>query len=115
MAKKARAVGPFSSSERLLSVDGRTGMGRLMSEVRQSLIDHLGGEPTAPEQLLIYTVTLKVTRLLMQQRHALKDPGDERHWLSWSNSLRRDLETLGLKAKAVGELRLKDVLSGDDQ
>ena len=103
MAKIRGQVGGYASVERLLKVDGRTKSGRLMREIRLALVEHIGGEANAAQQLLIHAATIKIMRCILVERRVLSeqslDEGDRHQYLAWSNSLRRDLEALGIAGK----------------
>lgn len=88
MTKKATQIGPFSKLDRIMKADGRTHIARLLKEVRASLTEHLGGEPTATEALLVHSISVKVVRrLALLDESVLTDLGSDRHqWLAWSNS-----------------------------
>ena len=114
MAKKATTLGPHSPAERLMKVDGRTRLGKLMSSIRADLVEHLGGSPSVPEQLIIGLVVVKAAKLVLGQEAALTDATDAHHWLAWSSSLRRDLEALGLKADVVKPKALNTYIKETD-
>ena len=103
MARIREPVGGHSSVERLLRVDGRTRLGKLMKDIRGALVEHIGGEPNAAQQLLIHAATIKQVRLILVEAYVLENgslaDGDKHGYLAWSNSLRRDLEALGIAGK----------------
>ena len=100
MAKIREPVGGHSSVERLLKVDGRTRTGKLMRDIRLALVDHVGGHANAAQQILIHAATIKIMRCILIERRVLSEQslaeGDKHQYLAWSNSLRRDLEALGI-------------------
>ena len=106
MPKTRDDIGPYSGIERLLNVDGRTRLGKLMRDIRAALVEHVGGAPNPAQQLIIHQATIKTTRLVLLESRVLSDQsmeeGDKHQWLAWSNSLRRDLETLGIAGKRSG-------------
>ena len=106
MPKTKDDIGPYSAIERLLNVDGRTRIGKLLRDVRAALFEHVGGSPNPAQQLIIHQATIKTTRLVLLERRVLSDhsmeEGDKHQWLAWSNSLRRDLESLGIAGKRSG-------------
>ncbi len=123
-AKNARAgtkirtgIGPFSSVDRLLSVDRRTRLGKFMHETRKNLLAHVGPEPSVPEQIIIHQIVIKLTRLVMLEKHmlsekGLEEDGDRHQWAAWSNSLRRDLEALGISGKRAEVPDLRSYITG---
>ncbi len=103
MAKIRTDLGGHSSVERLLKVDGRTRTGKLMRDIRAALVEHVGGEANAAQQLIIHAATIKIMRCILIERRVLSeqslDEGDRHQYLAWSNSLRRDLEALGVAGR----------------
>ena len=106
MPKIRTGIGPFSSVDRLLSVDRRTRLGKFMHETRESLLDHVGPNPSVPQQIIVHQAVIKLTRLILIEGHILShegmEQGDRHQWVAWSNSLRRDLESLGIASKRSG-------------
>jgi hypothetical protein len=101
--RKRPRLGPFSSKQSLLSVDGRCSAARAIREFARDLERQLGGEPTAGQKVIIREASIKNARIALMTEAILdKDSPDfdllTRTYLAWSNSLRRDLEALGLKA-----------------
>jgi hypothetical protein len=105
--KNRNPVGPFSRDRSLTTLDKRTKAGRVLRQTRIDLADHVGGNPTAAERLIIESAAVKATRLFLLSEKLLAG-GDissesDHHALAWLNSLRLDLSALGL------ERRIKDV------
>lgn len=101
MTKKLRRIGSHSKIGAIDLLDRRTREGKFALAVREELTRHVGGEPSAPEQILIQLAAVKALRLALMtdrilQPKAIKDGHDERY-LAWSGALRRDLEALGIK------------------
>jgi hypothetical protein len=109
-----RRISPHSDDLVLGSLDLRTNEGRFIAGIRQSLIDQLGREASAAEQLMVSNAAIKALRCeLMLQRIFKKDSldtGQDLHFLAWSNSMRRDLEALGIKPNAVPQAHLRQYL-----
>ena len=93
--------GPRSTAQSLLAQDGRTRIARLLRDCRAALIEHVGGNPNPAEALIIEQAAVKVARLQLGSERVLENPVDSDfgHWLSWSESLRRDLIALGLESR----------------
>jgi hypothetical protein len=110
-----RRIGPRSSDKALLKQDGRTRIARLLRDCRAALIEHIGGDPNPAEKLLIEQAAVKVARLQLGSERVLENPADSDfgHWLSWSESLRRDLISLGLESRKEATPRLFDILNRD--
>ena len=102
-SKKRGRLGPHSRRLTLGALDLRTSEGQFAKAVREALAAHLGGELTAPQQLLVSAAAIKALRLeLMVQRILAPDALDAQQdgkFLAWANSLRRDLEAIGIARK----------------
>jgi hypothetical protein len=85
----------------LAELDLRTAEGKFCAGIRAALVEHVGGNPTPPMQILIGLAALKSLRLELMMSRILSDEqikeGDDGKFLSWANSLRRDLLALGLE------------------
>jgi hypothetical protein len=100
--RKRKRLGPYSRPNALTTVDGRCRVARTIREFAQELARHVG-DPTPAQRVLIREAAFKNAKLGMLADKILD--GTEldmdcatRTYLAWSNSLRRDLEALGLKA-----------------
>jgi hypothetical protein len=83
-------------------VDGRCRVARTIREFAQELVRHVG-EPTPAQRVIIREAAIKNAKLGMLCDKILDGTEPDldlasRCYLAWSNSLRRDLEALGLKA-----------------
>jgi hypothetical protein len=101
--RKLRRLGPYSKPSALTSIDGRCRIARTVREFAHELSAHVGGNPTPAQRVLIREASVKNAKLGMLVDKILDDEGIDldmatRCYLAWSNSLRRDLETLGLQA-----------------
>ena len=101
-------VGPFSRDRSLASLDKRTKAGRVMRQTLADLREHVGGNPTAAEGLIIQSAALKATRLYLLSAKLLEAedaaiPEGDNHALAWLNSMRLDLQALGL-AKRIRDV-----------
>ncbi len=114
MAKRTHRIGPWSRNGVLTRLDLRTREGKFARAVHQELVKQVGGEPTAAEQLLIKLATLKALRVaLMADSIMTREAIDERvdrQFLAWANSLRRDLDVLGISRRAKTSPRLAEIL-----
>jgi hypothetical protein len=98
----ARRPGPYS--ERIsfgYVLDRRTSEGKFVLAIREQLTRHLGGQVTAPQQLIISAASIKALRLEMMLKtilseEAIASGNQDGQYLAWSNSLRRDLEAIGI-------------------
>ena len=84
--------------------------------IQAELTNHVGGAPSAAEAILIRLASLKALRVaLMAPKIMTSEAIDERadrQFLAWANSLRRDLDTLGIAKRAESSPRLADLLGG---
>jgi hypothetical protein len=97
-----RRYGPYTSTTSLTFVDGRCRVARQIREFSASLVEHVGGAPTPAQAVLIREASLKNAKVVMLADKILEGAELDldlaaRCYLAWSNSLRRDLEALGLK------------------
>lgn len=112
--KKAR-LGPYSRPHTLTLIDGRCQVARCIRDLAQELVRHVGGDPTPAQLLLIREAAIKNAKLGMLVDKILQDAEPDvdlatRCYLAWSNSLRRDLEALGIRQPEKVVQRLADVI-----
>jgi len=92
-----------------LHVDGRSRPGKWMNHLRLELIQHLGGSPSVAESILIEQVVIKVLKSHLYHVGLFKNKsfGSKDHALAIQNSIRLDLQVLGLqkRAKKVDDLQ----------
>jgi hypothetical protein len=95
-------------------IDGRTSLGKTMALLRKELIQYIGGSPSIPQKILIDRVVNKSIRCHLYEMGVITDPtiGSRDHYLALSNSLRLDLQALGLDKKTGNLPGLKDYLEG---
>ena len=71
-----------------------------MKAVEAELTAHVGGQPSVAEQMLIRLAALKALRVALMAPQIMTseaiDERADRQFLAWCNSLRRDLDTLGI-------------------
>ena len=108
-------IGPNSNAERLRSVDGRTRLGRFMSELRAELYEALGTKtPTPMQRLIVARIVEKAARCALLSKQMLNGGGisaeAERRYIWHANSLRRDLATLGLDRRGPRQPGLVEAL-----
>jgi hypothetical protein len=102
MRTRWQVYGPFSETKTLAALlDRRTQEGRFAAEVEDGLVEHLGGEVTAPQRLLIRCAALKALRVALLSRLMVTKEGMtdlcDRQLVAWMNSLRLDLQALGME------------------
>jgi hypothetical protein len=96
-----KKLGPYSRAHHLASVDGRSQVGRYIQDLSRDLARHVG-DPSPAQRVLIKEAAIKSARLGLLVDRILSDSNLDydcatRTYLAWSNSLRRDLEALGLQ------------------
>jgi len=98
--KSALAHGSYQSLHQL---DQRTKEARIINEVESTLGTALGGSPSPQQVILIQRIAVKSLRCFLAEREILRNGNGERQetlerdYLSWTNSLRADLQLLGMK------------------
>src|SRR5271166_1664235 len=76
------------------AIDGRTKEGRVLIAVRNALIAHVGGNPTAPQRALIERCAMLQLRLTALDQRIIDGSFteyDAKTYLAFSNSLTRSL------------------------
>ena len=99
--KTALNIGPNSSARRLENIDGRRWQSKFLVEVRTELTATLGGpeHATYGQQMLVGLASVKALRLQLISEEIMSGNAsleNERRFVWFSNSLRRDLMALGL-------------------
>ncbi len=90
-------------------IDGRTKEGKTIAAAKNALTTAIGGDPTPQESILIDRVVFKMLRCTLYEMATLQgstNGGSDHIYLAWANSLRLDLQALGLsrKTKSVVDL-----------
>jgi hypothetical protein len=96
-----RRYGPYTKTTSLTAIDGRCRVARQIREFTATLVQHVGGSPTPAQAVLIREASVKNAKVVMLTDTILAGKGVDldcatRTYLAWSNSLRRDLEALGV-------------------
>ena len=102
--KKRRRVNPYAPSDRLKTIDGRRREARIVAATKKALIEHIGGNPTAPQMMLIEQCAILTLRLrLLDRRNGRGELTEKaaREYLCWNNALTRTLSVLGLQPTAA--------------
>lgn len=91
-----------------VKLDGRTALAKAINLMRRELIKHVGGKPSIAQALLIERVIHKAMKAFIYETNFFLDQkqGSEDHYLALVNSLRLDLQALGLQRSGgkVGDL-----------
>ncbi len=111
-----RKVGPYSRAHKLSSVDARSQVGQYIKRLAEELAAHVGKTPSPAQRLLIKEAAIKSAKLgmLVDKILAGNEPDVDlatRCYLAWSNSLRRDLEALGLHKPEAQVPAISDFLA----
>ena len=102
------------SKRTLEAIDGRTMEARRAKAITAELVDHVGGDPSAPQRLLIARVVRLVLVIEMLERRIVE--GGEvadlagRQLLAWVNTLRLCLAGLGIERPQQLPTKLADVI-----
>ncbi len=79
-----------------------------MKEIKSGLVEHLGGNPSTAQRMLIDRIAALTLRLELMDKEALagkpETERDARSYLAWSNGLARMLHKLGLQGATEGGL-----------
>ena len=93
MSEKSGAVGPYSKPITLAKLDGRTREGQLLRQHRAELLDHIGGDPSAPQRRLIELASNLALQIALMDRQFVEANGiterEGRQYLAWANTYQR--------------------------
>ena len=115
MAKKVRAIGPHSRPHVLAKLDRRTKEARQLEATVAELVEHVGGQPTAPQARLIDRIARLELYLAKMDERANANGGtlserDSRAYLAWCNSIRLAMRDLGLEKRTPQQPTLAEIL-----
>jgi len=94
-------------------IDGRTREGKTIIAARSALVSTIGGDPTPQESILIDRIVFKMLRCTLYEMATLQGTtsgGSDHIYLAWANSLRLDLQSLGLTRKTKDVIDLSHYL-----
>jgi len=100
-----------------MKLDERTKIAKLLKDLKAKLIEHLGGNVSFTEQMLIERIAFKCLKARIFETNFFlnEDPGSDQHFLALVNSLRRDLQALGLHKKPGTLPGLEDYLKSKSE
>lgn len=80
------------------NIDGRSLMAKAMRAIEADLVGAIGGEPSPQEMMLIQRAKYKAIKCALFESASLNGEGNcqDEKYLAWANSLRLDLQALGL-------------------
>ncbi len=105
----AAKSGAFADLRRR-NLDQRTKLARALRSVEAELVSALGGDPSPQEIILVDRAVYKLARITLFEAATVTGEGrteeTDKIYLAWANSLRLDLQALGLerRQKQVMEL-----------
>lgn len=109
--KTIRRIGPYSRPVALAKLDGRTREARVLQHARAELVSHVGGCPSATQNVLIdRAAQLSLQLALMEEKQAKGGitERDSKVYLAWSGALVRLMRQLGLRGAAERPMTLQD-------
>lgn len=119
MARRSKSLPPLTPHSRLLArgcIDGRSREGRYLAACRAELAQHVGGNPSPAERVLIDRLAwLQLHVLLIDEQVAGGKPmsdHDRKSYLAFSNAISRGMRALGLKAAAPRVPTMTEYLAG---
>ena len=117
MTKSRAKIRPHSVAGAASCLDGRTRTGRRYKQTINDLIEHIGGDPSATQVLLIEMIAQKVLRLEAIFEMTMADPDGaaptrDKFWSWLASSLRRDLQALGIEPHVAPPPTLSEHLAG---
>lgn len=95
-----------------VKLDGRTALAKAISAMKGKLVKQLGGNPSIGETLLIDRVVHKAIKAHIYEINFFSNrkQGSKDHYLALVNSLRLDLQALGLKQNGGKILDLNEYM-----
>lgn len=108
-------LGPYSTQAAVQGLDQRTREGRLMRQVRKDLTNHLGGNPSVTQRVMIDRAAWLSLRIALLDAKILDGSfteHDSRTYLAWSGHLSRLMRDLGLKGAKPAAKTLSDHFAG---
>jgi hypothetical protein len=107
-SKSVRETGPYSRPGAIARPARRSKAARYLIQVRADLTEHVGGNPTPTQKLLIERIAMTLLRIELMDRDALADKtgtltdAQAKNYLAWSNTVSRMLRHLGLARPSSG-------------
>jgi hypothetical protein len=119
LPRKRTATGPHSrvlNRGAVGSLDGNSREAKFIKAFEQSLVQHVGGSPTAVQRALITRAARLAVHLELWDELTIPQGGactaaSHNHYLAWSNALGRTLARLGLGAPAASQMTLAEAMA----
>jgi len=109
-------LGPHSRATAFAKLKPRTAEGRLFRHMREELVAHVGGNPSATQSALIDQACWLGLHLALMDRQLAEgrilSERNGRQYLAWSNSRSRLLRQLGLKGTPAPKRSLAEHMAG---
>jgi hypothetical protein len=103
--------GAFSG---LTNLDQRCKLARSMRDAEHRFRTALGGDPSPQEQTIVNRIVFKIAKCSLYEAAALAgQTSSDNQYLAWANSLRLDLQALGLERRAVKVMDLDEYLQAN--
>jgi hypothetical protein len=102
---------------RKVKVDGRSTLGKYMKTLKANLTKDLGGSLTTMEEILLDRIVSKIVQSHLYETGILsgQDFGSRDFYLAVCNSLRHDLNVIGLKKRVKNPVDLESYLKGKEK
>lgn len=86
---------------RRIRLDKRTKLAKTISFLKKSLRAHLGGECSIVQEILIDRAVHKLVKVMLYENGVIANPdqGSRDYYIALANSLRLDLQALGIEGK----------------
>ncbi len=118
MDRQSALKSGFYSDLSRRNINQNSKLARVLRKMEAELVSALGGHETVTpqEKILIDRVVYKLARCtLAEAAYFNGDGGADEHYLAWSNSLRLDLQALGLERRAKKIMDLQSFLNQQSQ
>jgi hypothetical protein len=102
-AQRVRQVSAFSRPHTLRKLDQRTREAKYLRDTVAELTRHVGGNPSAPQRLLIQRAAILSLRLAQLDNDAALSEHAMRLAACWQNHLRLILREIGIKPAAEAD------------
>jgi hypothetical protein len=94
-------------------VDGRSRLAKTLQATVNRLTSEVGGDPSGQESLLIQRCAFKALKCYLSEIEMMSEKNEslESRYLAWANSLRLDLQALGLERRVKNIRDLQTYIS----
>lgn len=105
------ALGLWVRRKTIRRLDGRCSLAKAFKSMREGIEKALGGDLSPQQDILLDRAVFKTYKAIQYEARSLNgndfNADSETYYLSWTNSIRKDLQALGLRRvpKEMGTLR----------